>query len=257
MGGAGHMASMNTILRNNKNLLRKVSIFKKDRSFMSNRKAYLKATKGDVDIKKLSKQELRIIRERVIKEREKEQIRNWVLSILIITPILILGYNIFDNIIQYQNKKLNEKFIPDKELEQILLSREKLEKKDDYYFFIDNGDEWIEKRNWKNAIFQYKNAVQVFPEKYEANYRLALAYSYKCKFDNSDCDKGLILVERLMKVNPNDKDLMTLKSILENNTVANNVYNSLLNFVVLRQIKLNLNTDFFYDKSYDIIATKS
>ena len=34
-------------------------------------------------------------------------------------------------------------------------------------------------------------------------------------------------------------------------TVANNVYNSLLKFVVLRQIKLNLNSDFIYDKSYD------
>jgi len=52
MGGAAHMASMNPILQNNRKLLRKISVFKKDRSFMSNRKAYLKATKEDVDIKK-------------------------------------------------------------------------------------------------------------------------------------------------------------------------------------------------------------
>ncbi|SDW84204.1 hypothetical protein SAMN05444411_102289 [Lutibacter oricola] len=57
MGGAGHLSSMNAILRNNRKLLRKVSIFKKDNSFMSSRKAYLKALKGNVDIKKLSKKE--------------------------------------------------------------------------------------------------------------------------------------------------------------------------------------------------------
>ena len=209
------MASMNTILQNNRKLLRKISIFKKDRSFMSNRKAYLKATSGDVDIKKLSKQELRKIREKVIRTREKERLKHWIISILIITPVMILSYNVFNNIIEYQNKKLNEKFIPDKELEQILISREKQEKVDNYYFFIDNGDDWIAKKNWNNAIFQYKNAVKEFPEKYEANYRLALAYSYKCKFDKKDCDKGLKLVGRLMKVNPNDKDLKTLKKVLE------------------------------------------
>ena len=214
MGGAGHMASMNTILSNNKKLLRKVSIFKKDRSFMSSRKAYLKALDGKVDIRKLSKQELRSIREKVIREREKEETKNLIISVLIIIPIIILSYNLYNNFIQYQDKRLNDNFVPDKELEQIIIQQEKQEKIDKYYFFIDSGDDWIEKRNWKNAIFQYKNAVQEFPEKYEANYRLALAYSYNCKFKNKDCDKGLILVDRLLKVTPNNSNLMILKDIM-------------------------------------------
>ncbi len=224
MGGAGHMASMNTILSNNKKLLRKVSIFKKDRSFMSSRKAYLKALDGEVDIKKLSKQELRVIREKVIREWEKEGIRNLIISILILIPILILSYNLYNNFIQYQNKKLNENFIPDKELEQILINREEQKKIDKYYFLIESGDDWIEKRNWKNAVFQYKNAVREFPEKYEANYRLALGYSYNCKFRNKDCDKGLKLVDRLLKVTPNNPNLLTLKNIMENYTTPNNVH---------------------------------
>ena len=215
MGGAGHMASMNTILSNNKKLLRKVSIFKKDRSFMSSRKAYLKALDGKVDIRKLSKQELRVIREKVIREREKESTRNFIISVLIIIPILFLSYNLYDNFIDYQKRKLNENFIPDKELEQVLIEREKQDKIDKYYFLIDSGDDWIEKKNWKNAIFQYKNAVREFPEKYEANYRLALAYSYKCKFMNKDCDKGLKLVDRLLIVTPNDPNLLILKNIME------------------------------------------
>lgn len=215
MGGAGHMASMNAILRNNRNLLRKVSIFKKDSSFMSARKAYLKVLGGKVDIKKLSKKELFEIREKVIKERKKESIKYWVISLLIAIPLTIFSYNLYDNFIQYQNKKLNENFVQDKELEKILIERKSQEKIDKYYFLIADGDKWIEKQNWKNAIFQYKNAVREFPTKYEANYRLALGYSYNCKFKNLDCEKGLKLVERLLKVNPNDSDLLTLKKIVE------------------------------------------
>jgi tetratricopeptide (TPR) repeat protein len=214
MSGAGNMQSMNTIIRNNRNLLRKISVFKKDSSFMSARKAYLKAFQGEVDIRKLSKQELRKIREKVIKEREKESLRLWIISFLITISILFLSYNLYNSFIEYQNKKLNENFVSDKGLEKILIERENQKKIKKYEFYINNGDNWIEKQNWKNAIFQYKNAVKEFPEKYEANYRLALGYSYNCKFLNKDCDKGLKLVERLLKVNPNDSDLLILKEIM-------------------------------------------
>ena len=209
------MQSMNTIIRNNRNLLRKISIFKKDSSFMSGRKAYLKALQGEVDIRKLSKQELRKIREKVIKERKKESLKFWIISLLITIPLIIFSYNLYGNFVQYQNKKLNENFVQDKELEKILIERKKQEKTDKYYFLIADGDKWIEKQNWENAIFQYKNAVREFPTKYEANYRLALGYSYNCKYSNLDCEKGSKLVERLLRVNPNDPDLLTLKKIME------------------------------------------
>ena len=182
---------------------------------MSARKAYLKALGGKIDIKKLSKKELSEIRKKVIKERKKESIKYWIISFLIAIPVMIFSYNLYDNFIQYQNKKLNENFVQDKELEKILIERKEQEKIDKYYFLIADGDKWIAKQNWKNAIFQYKNAVRVFPAKYEANYRLALGYSYNCKFQNADCEKGLKLVERLLKVNPNDSDLLILKRIVE------------------------------------------
>lgn len=215
MSGAGHMHSMNTILRNNKNLLRKRNIFRRDASFMGARKAYLKAMQGEVDIKKLSKQELRRIREKVIKGQKKEAIRFWVISIFISIPFLFLGYHLYDNFIQYQNERLNQNYVIDKDLEKILLERDFQKKLKNYAFFIREGDKWIEKQNWNNAVFQYKNAVREFPEKYEANYRLALGYSYNCKFKNKDCEKGLRLVERLLKVNPNNSDLLILKNIMD------------------------------------------
>ncbi|WP_143102446.1 hypothetical protein, partial [Lutibacter maritimus] len=107
---------------------------------MSARKAYLKAFQGEVDIRKLSKQELRKIREKVIKERKKESLRLWIISFLITIPILFLSYNLYNSFVQYQNKKLNENFVSDKELEKILIERENQKKIEKYEFYINNGD---------------------------------------------------------------------------------------------------------------------
>jgi len=207
MGGEGSMQAMNTILRNNRNLLRKKSMFKRDQSFFKARKEYLKAANGEIDFKKISKSELRKIREKVIKERKFENLRVWMITLAILIPIIVFGVYISN-----QFKIENEQHF---EQEQLIIAEHQFDKKmDSYDFFIEEGDKWIEKKNWRNAIYQYNNAVKVFPKKYEANYRLALAYSYNCKFENKDCEKGNRLVDRLLKVAPNDKDLRILKKIV-------------------------------------------
>lgn len=208
MGGAGSIQSMNTILRNNRNLLRKKSIFKRDNSFMSARKKYLKAAKGEIDFKNISKEELRAIRKKVIKEQKTENLRAWIITLVLLVPIFAFG-------IYISNQLEFEKQLPNNMNQELIIEQQFEEKVDDYYFYIDEGDFWIEKQHWKNAIYQYKNAVGIFPEKYEANYRLALAYSYNCKFAYKDCKKGAILVDRLLKVNPNNKDLLALEIIVE------------------------------------------
>jgi len=207
MGGEGSMQAMNTILRNNRNLLRKKSMFKRDQSFFKARKEYLKAANGEIDFKKISKSELRKIREKVIKERKFENLRVWMITLAILIPIIAFGVYISN-----QFKIENELHF---EQEQLIIAEHQFDKKkDNYDFFIEEGDKWIEKKNWRNAIYQYNNAVKVFPEKYEANYRLALAYTYNCKFENKDCEKGNRLVDRLLEVAPNDNDLRILKKIV-------------------------------------------
>ena len=60
-------------------------------------------------------------------------------------------------------------------------------------------------------LFFNRNVVKEFPEKHEANYRFALGYKYK--FKNKDCEKEMRLVERLLKVNPNNSDFLILQEI--------------------------------------------
>ncbi|MBJ2175609.1 hypothetical protein JBL43_15260 [Aureibaculum sp. A20] len=202
MGGEGSMQSMITILRNNKNLLRKKSFFKRDRTFLSTRKEYYKASKGKINLKKASKQELKIIRERVIKQRKFENIKIWFVTISLLLPILffiLYSTNVFEN------QKLDN--IEDQK--DIYLK----EHINTYSYYLDEGDKWIEKRHWNNAIYRYQQAVKLFPNEYEANYRLALAYSYNCKFDKKNCEAGKRLTTRLLKNYSEDKNLQKLKFV--------------------------------------------
>ncbi|MEN8125418.1 MAG: hypothetical protein ABFR32_09845 [Bacteroidota bacterium] len=91
MGGEGSILHMITSLRNNRSLLRKKSMFKKDRSFLSVKKEYYKASKGKIASKKLSKEELLLIRKKVIKKRRRENIKSLIILFVIITLILCLG----------------------------------------------------------------------------------------------------------------------------------------------------------------------
>ncbi|MDY7395054.1 hypothetical protein UMM65_07360 [Aureibaculum sp. 2210JD6-5] len=200
MGGEGSMQSMITILRNNRNLLRKKSIFKRERTFISTRKEYYKAAKGKIDIKNASKQDLKILRERIIKQRKRENIRAWVVTFSILLPIIVF-------ILYSSNETRKDKTKSIENQKEMYLN----EHFNEYSYFLEEGDKWIEKRHWNNAIYRYQQAVKLFPNEFEANYRLALAYSYNCKFEKKDCETGKKLTHRLLKNYSEDKGLQELK----------------------------------------------
>ena len=65
------------------------------------------------------------------------------------------------------------------------------------------GDKMFLKQNWKTAITYYIKANSIYPDKYTGNYKLALAYSYNCKYNDLDCKKSELLLERLIVSFPN------------------------------------------------------
>jgi len=213
---SGSLQSMGSILRNNRNLLRKRGVLKKDSTFLSARKEYLKAANGTIDFKNISNKELQLLREKVIKNRKTENLRIWLISLAISIPIIVFGFYLSYEFIENKNRNIYDKYSRSEKEQQIIIEKESNKKLDNYYYLIGSGDTWIEKKNWKNAIYQYGNAIKIFPEKYEANYRLALAYSYNCSFEGKDCDVGNKLTDRILKYFPENPDLQKLKTIFVN-----------------------------------------
>lgn len=204
----GYLNGLRVVLNSNSNMLRKTNLFKKDKSFLSSRKEYLKAAKGNVDFKSISKSELKALREKVIRNRKKESLRAWLLTIAIITPFIVIGFYFFNSSNQ------NEDFEKDKS-EQILVEQKLTEDLNEFNYLIEDGDNWILKRNWNNAIFRYKQAVKLFPNEFEGNYRLALTYSYTCQETNENCELGKKITNRLVKSFPNDSRLIKLMAAFD------------------------------------------
>lgn len=91
MGREGRSHQMITRMRNNRKILRKKGLFKKERSFASIKKEYYKASSGKIDSKKLSKEELLLIRNRVIKRRMEGEIKFLSILIVILASIIVLS----------------------------------------------------------------------------------------------------------------------------------------------------------------------
>ena len=83
----GH-GSLKPILTNNKNLLRKKSFFKRESSFFERRKKYAKSLTGELELKSISKRDLRTIKSKTIKSQKKEIERRFFLLFLLLLPIL-------------------------------------------------------------------------------------------------------------------------------------------------------------------------
>jgi len=206
MGGEGSMANMIASLRYNKNQLRRKRLFKKERSFLNLKKEYFKAANGEKNLRNATPAELRKIREKVLAHRKHE---NRILFVVVFVFIFIIGILTF----RYYNYYKKESQEYTWAIENVQFEK-KLEK---YLFFISDGDKWIEEKHWNNAIFQYKEALKVFPAEFDANYRLALAYSYKCKNENKNCEEGKILISKIKKQFPDNSEVLEIETVFQQN----------------------------------------
>ena len=176
------------------------------------KKEDLVGSKGYSNIKEfnfpeVSKKELETIKEGI---RRKSNIRKNKNLAFLITFLVIASIVIFNSIdYSSQNEIVIEELNEDDYLSDNI---------NEYSYLIDDGDKWIEKGNWNNAIFRYKDAVKLFPAKNEAKYRLALAYSYNCKYKNKDCEIGSALTDQLLRFQPNEINFIELKNSFKNYT---------------------------------------
>ncbi len=206
LGGFGSINHMIVTLRNNKNLLPKRWSYFKPNNYQIIKNEFYKATGNEFNIQKATPEQLQKIRNGIIQKRKKEA-RQFAIVICITLPLICFGiYKAFNNF-DFGFPKLEEK-----------MSKANIEKsnKDQYMFYINDGDNWISKRNYYNAAFQYKKALGLFPGDFEANYRLALAYSYRCQYDFEDCKIGMQLIRKLEEQFPNNQNIKNVKEIFVN-----------------------------------------
>ncbi|MBW1294787.1 hypothetical protein [Aquimarina litoralis] len=200
LGGGGSIQGMITSLSNNKKLLRSKKLFKKERTFLNIKKDSLKTSKGKLNVKKASKEELEQIRKKIKKQKRKEN------AILICIAVVITSF------MTYFTFNLIQENTIDKEYIQTLKFKEK---EKDFLILIGKGDEWFEKGKWSNSIFYYKQAKEIFAKNYDINYRLVRSYSFLCENEFKNCHDTKELLENLFVLFPEkETELLKIKDKL-------------------------------------------
>ena len=200
MPGEGSIQGMTTSLSNNKRLLRKKNMFRPERTFLSLKRAYIKSAGGEIELKKATKNQLRAIRNQIIKERRKNWYAFYIIFLFLFLIVGLITYNSIQNTIIAKEKAKEIELAHKKERSLLLISK---------------GDYWLKKRSWFNAIFEYKRAFELLPDDYSVNYRLAYAYSLRCENEFEDCKKGKKLLDKLINQFPEKPELLQLKELLK------------------------------------------
>ena len=203
MPGSGAIGYMVSTIRNNRKLLRKKSMFKKERTFLSLTGQDYKSAEGKVAKKKLSSNELRRIKERTLKEAQKDTNRAIIVATVLAIPLLFL-FSLWIN----DNESATQSIEQAKQ-------EEYFEKNlNEYLFLLEDGDRWLEENRLKNAVYRYEQAVALLPEVYEGHYRLAMAYSYNCVYQSKNCEKAEKLTKKLEELFPDKSKQTNLKLTL-------------------------------------------
>lgn len=196
MSWGGSVAAMIQSLKANKALLGKRY------TYFDAKKDYLRATKGmKITYQKATKEELRQVKEKIRKQKKTER-RRVTIVLCLMAPLIIFG-----------TIKATGLFTKDVTKEKVVIKKEDVKK---YQYHIKEGDYRISKAEWNNAIFQYSRASEIFPKEYDVQYRLALAYTYKCQHTNEECAKGDSLVHTLLARYPDVEEVKGLRVSLDN-----------------------------------------
>ncbi len=184
-------AAMNSVLKNNRNLLRKKSIFKNEERFLRTNPDHLQGIRSKITVQKISAKQLKNIRTKTQKEQKKEIFKISMFILLSIAILIILFFTLLTPTPQ------------ERELANIQLAAKNTaifeQKKAEFLFFIEDGDTWLKSHKYHNAIFQYKKALEVFPSEYDAHYRLAVAYSFQCQYEFKGCKEGAVEIRNMEK----------------------------------------------------------
>ncbi len=205
----GSVQAMLTILRNNKLLLRKKNIFKKERTFLSIKQEYIRAIPGPYHFKHATKEELKRIREEVLKNRKKDALKEWTWTGIVVLFLVVLSVYIFISIGSYlfptPTPEINS-------LTQVQIQKENQER---FTFFVQSGDEWMQNLQYGNAVFQYQNALELYPNRSEIKLKLAEAMTYQCYYDGRDCEKAKAYIHTLQLTIEDSALLDELKELLK------------------------------------------
>lgn len=199
-GGASSIQDMINRYRNNVNQLRKSGMFKRDKSYFKVKADYQNVLSKTVDYKSATKEQLAEIKAKVKRKRKQQLIKSTVIyaiSAVFIFSILIYLIQPFKRI---PPELAHKHEIPESA---------NMDKK--FNFYVSDGDYWFEQNKWHNAAFQYNKALEIHPNNYEVQFKLANTLTFSCTNDSLQCDEARKLINKLIHKYPKSMEIKALR----------------------------------------------
>jgi hypothetical protein len=167
MSGGGFMSFMNSVITNNRKLLKNKRKFKERTKFYD----VSKSKKENFQIRDLSEEEKILKRKLKKSEFDKTYLIYSLVSIIILSLSLNIYLGFFNENIEIENP-----------------SKKRLKK-----LYEDNiriGDRYFRSEKWEETISYYKKGIEFFPENFNGHQKLIVTLSQKCKKEYNFCNEA-------------------------------------------------------------------
>ncbi|MCG8697780.1 MAG: hypothetical protein MI922_06980 [Bacteroidales bacterium] len=201
--GAGSILHMVNTLKNNRPLLKRRSKFKNSKEYFD---AYSDASlgaEGELHIKPITEEELQSVRQKTIASN-----RTWLLVMVVAS--LLIGIPITFFMTRYFIKARHDNLAYMKQKQELVIEQERLAKEElinKFQNYIVSGGEWLNKKHFYNAAFQYRKAYELNVDNDEATKRLFLTYTQECFNENKQCELAIQTIHQYLQTHPEEKNL--------------------------------------------------
>ena len=196
MASGGSISQMIQTIRFNKNLLSNRRAFGELKEHINRRIE----KKAGLTIPEIDPELLKEIKKQIKLDLTRERNRNNTIVIgLILSGALLMFWLVFSI---YTNPIMVNKYANN--YEKDIANRKLTEQEEQFNYYISDGNQWLEKKEYHNAIFQFELAVKIKPENYSANLGMCKSLLKQCVLENVDCEKSdLVMLRFISKFDKN------------------------------------------------------
>ena len=203
MPGGGSILGMINSLSNNRKLLRKKNLFEKGRQLDDPDMTSFESQHRPAEYRHLPESELIAFRKKLHEQYKRKHRKTIAISILVFSAAFFCVYL---GSIRISEAMVSGKQTSAKELMEM--------KRTEFGSRIQHGDFLVSQAMHGEAIVHYRNAVDIFPDSYKANTRLAIAYMKSCLEDYTYCEEGKKHLDEIIGQFPNDVKLLEIRASL-------------------------------------------
>lgn len=200
MGGGGAIQDMINSVRNNRALLRKTTIFEGPKHNYAYAKALYEKKKRLLKFKDATPEQLAIIREEIKQDQKRKTLKAITASLLLVA-LIFLGVSI--GVMEYRKQRNLETLKKEAITEEAHLRQ--------FVLFSEKADHLYKKQDWDKAAYTYRLALNLKPNHYQTELKLARVLYFNCLYKGKDCFNAMDLTDKLLNQHPNNPVLQKMK----------------------------------------------